>query len=212
MDEQQLQRLGDILFERLMCGEDSISLQAQLSAKLGPADAERLIADVRRRVEDEDANGTLEETAAAIRHRRARRGGYWRGAIVSREQAERIARLTAYWIGGLGALVSVGALASGRPDPSAFITGLLLVVPAAALWKTKSVIAAGVLLGIAGLACLGTVVAAVYEIGTAAGFGGFFLIPVLIWIIPLLATLRAFRATRFLQRNAGQSVLAEVFD
>ena len=212
MTEQELQRLRNVLYERLVCDEDPGPLRAQLASQLGPEEADRLMGEAHERVEQRRRQPDFEQLVRNTRKRRYGGGGFWRDRISSRPQAERIAKITAGWFGGFGVLVSLTAFATGRPDWSVLLSSLILIIPAGLLWKMKSAIAAGVLVGVAGLSCLSSLIMAIFTLSKGQSFGGAALVLTLVWIAGLLATLRAFGAARFLRRNAATSTDVSVFD
>ena len=212
MTEQELQRLRNVLYERLVCDEDPGPLRVRLVSQLGLEQADQLMAEAYERVDQRRRQPDFERLVRDTRKRRYGGGGFWRDRISSRPQAERIAKTTAGWFGGFGVLVSLSAFAAGRPDWSVLISSLILIVPAGLLWKVKSAIAAGVLVGVAGLSCLSSLIMAIFTLGKGQSFGGAALILTLVWVVGLLATLRAFGAARFLRRNAAVSTDVSVFD
>jgi hypothetical protein len=212
MNEPELQKLRDILYERLVCDEDPGPLRARLVGQFAPEQADRLMAEAHERVAQRRRQPDFERLVQDTRKRRYGRGGFWRGRISSRPQAERIAKITAGWFGAIGVLVALSSFSSGRTDTSMLLSSLLVIVPAGFLWKAKSVVAAGVLVGIVGLSCLSSLVMAIVGLSKGESFGGAVLGLTLVWAAGLLATLRAFGAARFLRRSAAVSTDVSVFD
>ena len=119
-------------------------------------------------------------------------------------------RVTAGMFGGIGVLLLISSISQGRPDLSPFVAGLLFAVPAAALWRSNSLIAAGALMGICGLACAAS---AIFAVNASRSFGLAPFSIVVIWLILLAVAVRAFlivRAARL--RSAASPRLAGVFE
>lgn len=217
VNERELQKLAEVVFERLKRGENGWPLQVQLARRLGLAEAERLISEARRRVEAEGGEvnfvRTAEEVPQSTQPRQASEepGRYWRGPIVSHVQAEMIARRTAYVFGGFGLLGFITALTKSEPDVSMFILILLLVLPSLWLWKSKSSIAAGILVGLSGLTSLLALLAGVSTLIEGGAFAFASIAVAAVWALPLWAALRAFEATRYLRKAAAPSI-ASAFD
>lgn len=210
MDEREQRILGDVLFERLLDGEDPEALKVHLGSRFARVEAEALVAAALARLKAAEAEPHFDAAAAAVRKRRNPKATFWRGPIPSREEAERIARIPAYWFGGAGGLLLIIGLSRGRLDLSALLSALLFIVPSAALWKSRSPIAAGVLAVLGGVAALSTAVAAV-SLLTMSGIAGAGLgIVAALWLTLSAAAARAFTATRYLRR-APERDLA-VFD
>ncbi len=212
MTEQELQRLRNVIYERLVCDEDPAPLRARLVSQLGPEQADHLMADAHERLDQRRRQPGFEQLVKDTRKRRYGSGHYWRDRISSRPQAERIAKITAGWFGALGVLFALSAFSSGRMDPSVLLSSLILIVPCGFLWKAKSVIAAGVLVGVASLSCLSSLLFAIFTLIKGESVGAMGLILALVWIVGLLSTLRAFSAARFLRRTSVASLDVSIFD
>jgi hypothetical protein len=212
MNDRELQKLREVVFERLVRDQDPATLLVQLARRLGPDQADQLIAEARRRIEVESNDPAAASTAKVIRERRDTGGGYWLGPIRSRPQAERITRTTAGSFAGFGALALLASVSRGQLDGAGLVTSFLLVVPSAVLWKAKSVIAAGFLVGLAGLGCLSMLIFTFYGAVTTMGFEPIGLGFAVVLLIPLVAALRAFGAARFLYREQVEAPEIAVFD
>lgn len=189
MDERKLQKLRDVLVERLSSGEDPTVLRDHLVREMSPDQAERLIAEARDGVDAGRGDPVFARSVDEIRKRRE--------TAASRRPALALdkpgLRVTAGVFGGIGVLLLISSISQGRPDFSPFVVGLLFAVPAAALWRSNSLIAAGGLMGVCGFGC---VVSAVFAIGAMRSFGLAPFSIVAIWLILLAVAVRAFLIVR----------------
>ncbi|HYC97226.1 hypothetical protein [Brevundimonas sp.] len=206
MDERKLQKLRDVLVERLSSGEDPTVLRDHLVRELSPDQAERLIAEARDRVDAGRGDPVFARSVDEIRKRRET-GAHRRPPVALDKPSLRV---TAGMFGGIGVLLLISSISQGRPDLSPFVAGLLFAVPAAALWRSNSLIAAGALMGICGLACAAS---AIFAVNASRSFGLAPFSIVVIWLILLAVAVRAFlivRAARL--RSAASPRLAGVFE
>jgi hypothetical protein len=92
---------------------------------------------------------------------------FWRGDIETKSHAEKI---VAYTAGGFSIFGVLGLLAAFTPsfDLSRLLTALIFLVPAYSLHKSKSLVAARVLLGLSSFAFLATVAAWNYLLSSTA--------------------------------------------
>lgn len=212
MENRETDALRAVLFERLLGGEDQVALRAQLVQRLSADEADTLMTEAVQRFEIARSEPEFTRLAKTARKRRDARHRLWTGPISSRRQAERIARETAILFGSLGLLACLASALGGRRDFTSLIAGLLFIVPAMALWRTKSAIAAAFILGIASLSVLSAVIFLIWDWRTKDGLAVIGLGLLAVWLIPLLAALRAFAAARFLRSDKAPSVDASVFD
>lgn len=122
-------------------------------------------------------------------------------------------RVTAGVFGAIGILLILGALTNsisrGQPDLSALLTGLLFAIPAAGLWRSNSLIAAGFLTGVCSIASVG---ATLFAISTVRDYGPGPISIVGIWLVLLAVAVRAFLIVRAGRRRRVASPVIEVFD
>lgn len=173
-------------------------LRSQLAARFGQDETALLLTEARERVEKRRDDPDFATFVEQLQKRRNPRGKYWSGPIMSRQHAERITKTTAGWFGGVSLLGLLPSLLTGRTDTSMLIAVLLFLIAAMALWKVKSMIAAGFFVAISGFSLMMLLL-----LPPLMGYGnlGSLSFAGLIWLPPLLAGLRAFKATRFLRRN-----------
>lgn len=208
MDERKLRKLRAVVAERLSSGEDPAVLRGQLARELPPDQADGLIADARQRLDVGRRDPKFVRSIKDIRKRR-QAVGTPRPAAGPRKPGLRV---TAGVFGGLGVLLLVaglvGSIMRGRPDIAIFVSGLLLVVPSVALWRSDSLVAAIVLVGVSSLALASSTLFAINAMNVI-GFSGF---PVAsLWLILSATAVRALLEVR-VARRASPVVAAEVFD
>lgn len=209
MDEQKLKTLCDVLVERLSSGEDPEVLRGQLVRELPADQADRLIADAGARLNAGRGDPKFIRSVEDVRKRREAGGG--RQSVVALH-AQGV-RVTAGVFGGIGGILLLGALTGslsrGQPDLSALVAGLIFAIPAAALWQSKSLIAAGFLVGVCGLASAG---AALFAVTSVRDYGpGPLFIPA-IWLALLAVAMRAFLIVRSGRRRIAVAPVVEVFE
>lgn len=194
MDKRRLEKLRQVLAERLSSGVDSASLRDQLVREMSPDEADRLL------VEASEHAAAGPEDPGFRRREGVRFAGQQPGP-----------RVTAGVFGAIGIIALLGALTrsieGGGHDLSAYVMGLLFAVPSAVLWRSSSLVAAGCLVGLCGLALVVTIpfsVAAVSEFGLGPlGLVGF-------WVILLALAVRAFLVVRADRRRTVASRPVEV--
>lgn len=211
MDERKLRKLREVVAERLSSGEDPAVLRDQLARELPADQAEELVADARQRLEGLRRDPKFARSVKEIRRRRQADGAS-RPAAKPRKPGLRV---TAGVFGGLAVLLLVSGLAAsitrGRPDIAPFVSSLLLIIPSAVLWRSNSLVAAGVLVGVSGLGLLFSTIFAISSINWT-GFAAF---PVAaLWLILTATAVRAVLEVRVARRIAAASptIAAEVFD
>lgn len=70
MDDREYEKIWEIVFERMVAGESGEHLHAQLSGRLTPEEADRVIADARNRIEQGRGSNKFERQLRKIRKRR----------------------------------------------------------------------------------------------------------------------------------------------
>lgn len=205
MDERKLEKLREVLVERLASGEEPADLRGQLMEALPADQADRLIADAGARVDAGRGDPAFARSLEEIRERRKAASGRRAPVPPGRPGF----RATAGVFGALGAFAVLSAVTRGRPDISTFIAGLLFVIPAVALWRSNSRIAAGVLMGVCGV---GFLVGAVFAVGAIADYGFMPFSIAAFWLILLLVAVRAFLGVYAARRGPDMSPVSEIFD
>lgn len=211
MDERKLRKLREVVAERLSSGEAPAVLRDQLARELPADQADALIDEARARLDAGRRDPKFVRSVKDIRKRRQAAGAPRPAARPPKPGL----RVTAGVFGGLGVLLLVSGLAGsitrGRPDLAPFVSSLLLVIPSAALWRSNSLVAAGVLAGVSGLGLAFSTVFAIASMNVI-GFAGF---PVAaLWLILTATAVRAVLEVRVARRVAATSPVAaaEVFD
>ncbi len=211
MDERKLEKLRDVVVERLSSGEDPAALREQLARELSAEQADGLIADARQRLEIGRDDPKLARSVEGIRKRR-QAGEALRPVARPPKPGSRV---TAAVFGGLGALLLVGPVIGlvtrQAVDYSPFIGGLVLLAPSVVLWRSNSLIAAGVLVAVSGLGLAASLFFAITSMDTI-GLSGF---PIAaLWLILTAVAVRAVLKVRAACRStaATPAIAAEVFD
>lgn len=204
MNETELQKLKDVLVERLSSGDDPRALQHQLAREFSSTEAARLIAEAAERLEAGREDPAFARSIEDVRKRREAA----RSRRPLTDPSSRKLRVTAGVFGAIGVISILGSATRGL-DLSTIIAGLLFAVPAARLWHSNSAIAAGVLMAVCGLACLGSTVFAISTMRDA-GLAPFTLS--LLWLGLLAVAVRAFMIARPARRRSVATPMADVFD
>lgn len=126
---EEIGKLEEVVFERLVLGEDAEQLRTQLAGRMSDQDADQLLAQARTRIEAGRGSDAFAETVRKIRKRRL------------------VGRRYLWWKVLAGVLIVFGAL-SGislmvfRGDSNGSFSGLLIggIILAIVEWRERRII------------------------------------------------------------------------
>lgn len=119
MDEQESRKLTQIVFERLICGESSESLRAQLATR-NPTEADQIVAAAEERIARGFGTPEFASLRKQIRKRRLVAGKYLAWKILA------WIIITLGFLSGIGSMLTNGQI--GGPFGGIILGGIILAV------------------------------------------------------------------------------------